>query len=246
MAVALSDTVGELAARSLAAARLFEQLGVDYCCQGNRTLAQVCAEHDLDPAAVERDLTQALSLPQDEQDWSAAPLPDLIDHIVARHHGYLKDRLPFISRLLEKLAGHPQEAEQPAIISLVKVFTPLRAELETHMMKEERILFPAIIALSRAATAGTPPPQTSFGPLSNPVAIMEHEHRFTGNALASMRRLTGGFQIPEGACNTYRALMAGLAELEQDLHLHIHLENNILFPRALKLEASTLQHCAAT
>ncbi|MCC6587165.1 MAG: iron-sulfur cluster repair di-iron protein [Bryobacterales bacterium] len=232
-------TVAEIAANSLPAVRIFERLGIDYCCGGKRPLDEVCQEKGLDPAAVRNELDAAAGARQaTDRDWTTAPLRELADHIVRTHHEYLKCEFQPLAERLEKVYRVYNERYGPTLTDLPEVYAGLRSELEMHMFKEERILFPAIAAIEAAAVTGTPAPRTPFGPLSNPIGMMEAEHDSAGQALARIREITGNFALPEYACVTYRALMSGLRELEQDLHLHIHLENNILFPRAVEVERS--------
>jgi regulator of cell morphogenesis and NO signaling len=239
MHLAENTTVAEMAASSLAAVRVFEKFGIDYCCGGKRPLAEVCREKGYDAEAIERELQSALAGDAAaEKDWNTAPLAELAQHIVGTHHGYLKRELPAIQARLDKVYRVYNQRYGPTLLGLPEVYAGLRAELEMHMRKEEMILFPAIVAYETAAQSGQPLPATPFGTVANPIHMMEAEHESAGQALAEIRRITGDYQLPEYACVTYRALMSGLDELERDLHLHIHLENNILFPRAQELEAA--------
>jgi regulator of cell morphogenesis and NO signaling len=232
-------TVRDIAANSLAAVRVFEKLGIDYCCGGKRPLAEVCREKGLDALGVQKELADAMSDSQrEERDWSATPLMELIRHIVDTHHEYLRRELPAIQARLDKVYRVYSQRYGPTLIGLPEVFGALRAELEMHMGKEEAILFPAIAASEEAAIAGAPLPRMRFGSMSNPILMMEREHESAGRALLQIRAITADFDVPEYACVTYRALMSGLKDLEQDLHTHIHLENNVLFPRAEMLERS--------
>jgi len=224
-------TVGELAVENPAAARVFEKYGIDYCCGGKQSLAAVCVERGIAPEAVLEELRQiAPKAALEERDWKTAPLADLIGHIVARHHAYLKSELPRVTELLAKVVRAHGERE-PRLGEVKEVFEILREELESHLMKEELILFPAIARLEAGDGSGAP------CSIEHPIARMEYEHESAGRALAQIRHLTLDYYIPEEACNTYRALFAALIELEADLHQHIHLENNILFPRAAALPA---------
>lgn len=232
-------TVSEIAAGSLAAVRVFERLGIDYCCGGKRPLAEACREKGYDPAAVLGELDSVAAASEaPSRDWNHAPLKEVIEHIVTTHHDYLNRELAPLSARIEKVYKTYNEKYEPALTGLPEVFFGLRSELEMHTRKEEMILFPAIAAYETAVEAGSPLPQTPFGTVANPIRMMEAEHDSAGNALADIRRITANYAIPEYAGVTYRSLMAGLQELEQDLHLHIHLENNILFPRAIALENS--------
>jgi len=230
-------TVSQIAASSLAAVRIFERLGIDYCCGGKRPLAQVCREKGYDAASVRSELESAMSAaPLPGRNWSAAPLRELIDHIVGNHHEYLRRELGPLGERLDKVYRVYNEKYGPTLTGLPEVFAGLRVELEMHMRKEEMVLFPAIAAYESAMQAGSPLPRMPFGSIANPIRMMEAEHDSAGGALAEIRTITENYTIPEYACVTHRSLMAGLQELEQDLHQHIHLENNILFPRAIAAE----------
>jgi regulator of cell morphogenesis and NO signaling len=234
-----SATVADIATGSLAAVRVFERLGIDYCCGGKRPLEDVCRDKGLDTAFVQSELNAAANnSAAPARDWNSAPLRDLVAHIVGTHHEYLKREFQPLSERLEKVYRVYNQRYGQALIGLPEVFSALRSEMEMHMQKEERMLFPAIVAAETAADAGMSLPQTPFGGVSNPIRMMEAEHEDAGQALATIRTITGNFEIPDYACVTYRALINGLKELEQDLHLHVHLENNFLFPRAIGLERS--------
>lgn len=226
-----TQTVAELAARSLAAARVFEDHGIDFCCGGAKPVDQACREKGVDPDRLLAELEAAAKAGEPgERDWNQAPLAELAAHIVDRHHRYLKAELPRLSNWLTAVRKAHDATDGPTLRALEYTYTAMRDELEMHMQKEEMILFPAI-----QGTSSHP----CFGSVANPIRVMEHEHDSAGRALREMRSLTSGYQAPPHACNTFRALYAGLAELEKDLHLHIHLENNILFPRALAAEGRT-------
>jgi regulator of cell morphogenesis and NO signaling len=234
-----ATTIRDLAATSLAAVRVFEKYGIDYCCGGKRPLTDACVEKGFDPAAVQNELDAAMAgSPVSDRDWNSASAAELVGHIVSTHHEYLRRELPALETRLEKVYRVYNQRNGPTLIGLPDVFAGLKAELESHMMKEEMILFPVIAGYEASQATGQPVPHTCFGTVAQPIAMMEHEHDSAGEALARIREITGNFQVPEFACVTYRALMTGLAELEQDLHMHIHLENNILFPRAQQMEAS--------
>jgi regulator of cell morphogenesis and NO signaling len=232
-------TVAEIAAQSLAAVRVFEKYGIDYCCGGKRPLAEVCRQKGQSVEEVQKELDAAISgTAPSSRDWNSAPLADLIEHIVLTHHEYLRRELPAIEKRLEKVYRVYNERYGPTLTGLPDVFAGLHLELEMHMRKEERILFPTIVASEEAITHGRLLPVTCFGTVSNPIRMMESEHESAGDALAQIRSITNDFALPEYACVTYKALMRSLEELEKDLHVHIHLENNILFPRAEAMEAA--------
>lgn len=221
---AFPDTVGEIAARFPATVRVFEKYGLDFCCGGNRPLTDACRERGADPDLVLGDIRRAVAASPAavDTDWQTAPINALVDHIVETHHAYLKRQLPRLAAMLEKVASK-HTAHADVLQPLLGVFTDMREELDAHLMKEEMILFPAI----------RNPGAFHCGGLQNPIRVMLAEHDSAGGALAEMRRLTAGYVPPADACNTFNALYFELAELESDLHRHIHLENNILFPRVL-------------
>ncbi|MGA3018317.1 MAG: iron-sulfur cluster repair di-iron protein [Bryobacteraceae bacterium] len=230
-------TVGELAARMPASAPVFEQFGIDYCCGGGQPFDQVCRTRGLDPAAVlaeiERRADPACGAgPQ--PDWPSAPLNLLIDHIVGTHHVYMKTQLPRLDGMLDKILAKHAARHGAVLLPLAETFRAMKQELEGHLMKEEMILFPLIRSLEEGGgeTKGFP-----CGSVQNPIRVMVAEHDSAGRALGGMRQLAAGYTTPEDACNTFRAFYFGLEEMERDLHQHIHLENNILFPRAVALES---------
>lgn len=231
--ITTQSRLGELVAERPGRAKLLEKYGLDYCCHGKRQIAEVCAEKNLDMEGFLQELRQSdEDRPADESDWRTAPMGQLADHIVATHHAYLNENLPRLHNLILKVL-HAHGSKHPELARLLDVFTELRSELESHMLKEEKILFPLIRQLE---TAGTLLPM-HCGSVNNPIRVMEHEHDTAGAALEALRALTNHYTPPANVCNTYRVMLDGLAELEADLQTHIHKENNILFPRAAKREA---------
>jgi regulator of cell morphogenesis and NO signaling len=229
--------VGALVAQRLGRARVFDRLGIDYCCHGEKPLAEACSERSLDLGQVlsqiaESDLKNAEE-DADRVDYLAMTAGALADVIASTHHTYLRNELPRLSALIDKVAAAHRPAH-PELDDVRATFTALRQELETHMLKEERVLFPLIKQLE-AARAPFP---IHCGSVNNPIHVMEHEHATAGSALQRLRALTGNYQAPSDGCPSYQALCDGLARLENDLHRHIHKENNILFPRAAALEAT--------
>jgi regulator of cell morphogenesis and NO signaling len=230
----LETTVGQWVARRPSTSRIFESFGIDYCCGGNKTLGQACAEQRLDPQAV------LARLQEDEHSgagpaasWLDAPLAELCDHIEVTHHAYLKTELPRLTEIVAKVV-RVHGADHAELKSVQQALAELRAELEPHMFKEEQILFPAIRWLERSQS----PVAFPFGSIANPIGMMELEHDGAGNALRQIREFTRDYEVPDGACNTYRAMLDGLHALEQDMHVHVHKENSILFPRAVQRETA--------
>ncbi len=228
MGLTTEQTVSEIAAGSLAAVRVFEAYGIDFCCGGKRPLEEVCREKGLRTDKVLERLEKATAeRVEDETDWNRASLRDLIRHIVGKHHEYLKLELPRLAQRLAKVVQVYGAQDAATLGPVPELFGALRQEMELHMHKEELMLFPAIDA--------------GLGGIGNAISVMEREHESAGDALRKIRESLKDFAIPEYACVTYKSLLNGLLELESDLHLHIHLENNILFPRAIALERASNQ-----
>lgn len=226
-------TVGRLVAERPSRSRVFEQLGVDYCCGGKRTLGEACATLGLAPERVVSLLqAEGGQTPEphstDPADADQMTLAELVEHIQNTHHAYLRNELPRLDMLTAKVA-RAHGGTDPRLLEVHQVLREFAAELTSHMLKEERILFPLICAAER----GQPTP----GSVSGPIRQMEAEHDDAGRALAAMRHLTDGYQAPDGACNTYLAMLDALEYLEQDMHQHVHKENNILFPKAVAIES---------
>ena len=232
----MTKTIGEIARENPSSVRVFEKYSIDFCCGGKISFAEACQKRGIAPAALQAELDQAAAgRPGGERDWSEAPLALLIDHIVGTHHVYLKSELPRLQGWLDKVIAAHGAAHGETLVPLGQVFGGLRAELEAHLAKEEMILFPLIKRMEAGDRS-----RAHCGSVNNPIHVMEHEHDTAGRALEAMRQITGNYTLPADACNTYRVLFHGLAELEADLHQHIHLENNILFPRASELERATV------
>jgi regulator of cell morphogenesis and NO signaling len=234
----LTETVREIALNQPSSIRVFEQYGIDYCCGGRKPLAVACTEQNIEIGSVLAALESAAahSTPTAE-DWSKYSLESLSEHITSRHHAYVKRELPRLDTLAKKVAERhgPTHAE---VLAIQSALGKLDQELTQHLAKEEQILFPYIAQLERALADGSEKPQGCFGTVVNPIAMMTQEHEAAGGLLAEIRQLSNSFTPPPDACPTYHAYYDGLKEFEQDLHQHIHLENNILFPRAIEMEAS--------
>ena len=210
--------------------REFERRGLDYCCGGQRTLSEACALIGLDPAATVAELSQVRAT-SESAEWTTMTADALVDHIEATHHRFLWDELPRVTALVDKIFS-VHGARHSELVEIASCFTDLRADLEPHMIKEERVLFPMIREL--ATSMGVP--AFHCGSLRNPISVMLTEHDAVGDLLAQLRRLTEGYTPPADGCATYVACFAAMAELEADTHLHIHKENNVLFPLVLRLE----------
>ena len=224
--------IGQLVAEQPSRAGIFEELGIDYYCGGSRTLAEACGEQQIAPDAVidrlraKDDGSVSTRLPVNP---SAMSLTALADHIETTHHAYLQQTLPFLGGLFEKVM-HAHGEKHAWLAEARDVFGEMYRELAAHMMKEEQVLFPMI----RRIEAGDAMAAAHCGALGNPIQVMVMEHDQAGDALGRLRELSGGFNVPDGACDSFRALLVGLAEMDRDMHQHMHKENNILFPRSLE------------
>lgn len=221
-------TVGELVAETPGLSRVFQRHQLDFCCQGGKTLRDACEKKNLDLDEIIAALAaEAGKSPQTADNPAELPPVELIDYIVEKHHGYLRQELPRLHAMAKRVA-QVHGTHTPPLIEVFEVFDALFIELDSHMTKEEQTLFPAIEALAGDTNEKAPFP----GSLDDPISMLRHEHDDAGNALTRLRSLTNDYDPPADACNTYRALFAGLADLEEDLHRHIHLENSVLFPIA--------------
>lgn len=216
-----STTVGELVTSHPSAMKIFQRHGIDFCCGGAKSLGEACAEHGLDAQAVLDEIRKQQAAAQAPMErWDRKPLPELIDHIVNVYHVELKEELPRLETMARKVLEVHGPKDPKMFSELLATFLALKGDLDPHMMKEEQILFPMI--RSGAGAMAAPP-----------INVMRSEHDTAGALLRRIRELTHDFAVPAEACATWRGLWQGLERLEQSLHEHIHLENNILFPRAL-------------
>jgi regulator of cell morphogenesis and NO signaling len=226
MVITENTTVADIASAIPSSVRIFQRHGIDFCCGGKTALAVACRERGVSFREIARTIeTSAGTAPPDERDWTSEPLHALVDHIVATYHEPLREELPRLESMAAKVSRvHGSKA--PYLSRLEALLTDLSADLRLHMQKEERVLFPAIRAIELGAQPGVP--------ISAPIGVMEHEHDRAGGVLSELREITGGYVAPPWACETFRALYHGLSELEAAMHVHVHLENNVLFPRALR------------
>jgi regulator of cell morphogenesis and NO signaling len=223
----VADLVLERPSRS----RVFESFGIDYCCGGKQTLAAACAGRGVSLDAIAEALDDPGPTQADDIDWRSKPVSELCAHIVNDHHGYLRDELPALRVLVDRVtAVHGQT--HPDLADVRATFAAVADELEQHMPKEEQVLFPACIALERGNVA-----DSAFGSVEDPIGVMLNEHDEVAAGLARLRALTRGYRIPDDACGSYRSMLDRLHTLEVDTHRHVHEENNVLFPRAIELEA---------
>lgn len=233
-----TKTVRELALTIPSAARVFEKAKIDYCCGGNRPLAEACARAGVDVEAVCRLLDDSRSDAtgrEESWDFQLMSLAELTNYIIEKHHVFTQQETARLITLLEKVCSAHAE-NHPELLQIQSAFRALQADLDQHMFKEEHVLFPYIIQLEAAGLAKRPMPRALFGTMRNPLAVMILEHDAAGDTLREIRKLSRDFTVPADACISYRTLYGALEELEADLHQHIHLENNILFLRSLEME----------
>ena len=225
MPINVSRTLGDLVTEDSRRMRVLEQLGLDYCCNGHRTLAEASTSAGLDPAVVAESLVFAE--PPAVAERGPRENTDLAHEIVDTHHAYMWEEMPRLKALVDKVEGVHGTAH-PELAQVKAAFDEALGALEPHMTKEERQIFPAISRMERTGSASDP--------LDAAVAELVDEHQHVGNLFKRLRTLTNGFEVPEGGCGSYRAMLSSMDEMERDLHEHIHKENNVLFPRALELQ----------
>lgn len=226
-------SVGAIVAAKPGLARIFEDLGIDYCCGGALSLQDACAERGLDLASVLQKLEAGPAASEDYVDVTGFGLTEMVDHIEATHHAFLRSEMPRLVDLFGKVvAAHGERHGE--IRQAARVYADLCAELESHMMKEEQVLFPYV----RELDAASGPLPFHCGSVAGPIRVMMMEHDSAGEALAMLRELTHDFTVPDDGCATYAELLRSLLRFERDLHQHVHKENNILFPRLLAQEAA--------
>lgn len=229
------ETVGQIAAKDIRKAEVFKKYGIDFCCGGKKSLKQVCEEKGLSLTTVEAELEGVKQTVQASENYDRWNPDFLADYIFNRHHQYYYDEAPVIGELLEKVVGHHGD-RFPELEDVYRLFVTLVQELNSHFAKEEKVLFPFIKALVRAKQSGNADELKNHFSIAGAVQMMEADHDAAGGILAELNGITNNYTAPEGACNSFQFLYKKLEELEDDLHQHIHLENNILFPKALALE----------
>lgn len=231
-----AETIGELVAKDYRKAQVLKKYGIDFCCGGKKTVSEVCKKKGIDQTQLEKDLfiaeQQTTNSEHDFQKWD---IGFLSDYIINTHHRYVKDNTPFINELAQKVA-RVHGTNHSELIRVAEIFEQLSRNLMLHMVKEEKILFPSIKELTHYKKVGAIIPADDFGPVSTPIQVMESEHEQVGEDFEQIRALTANYQLPADACRSYTVLFNKLEEYENDLHRHVHLENNILFPRAIEVE----------
>jgi regulator of cell morphogenesis and NO signaling len=234
-------TIRDIVADDFRAAAVFQRHGIDFCCKGNRSVEEACRDGSVNAERILEEVADATAAPASGGPrFGSWDLGMLAVYIVANHHAFVRQALPILQTHTKKIAAvhgaaHPELREVAALIDGIS------AEMASHMMKEEEILFPYVTGLEPAARGEAPHPSAPFSTVSSPIRMMEMEHEAVGDATARIRALTDGYRVPADACTTYRICLQELEAFERDLHEHVHLENNILFPKAKRLESEIRQ-----
>ena len=240
-----NQIIGELVARDYRTASVFKKYSIDFCCQGNRTIEEACEKKNIDTKKVLEDLVAMMEAKSESTtDYQSWPLDLLADYIEKKHHRYVQEKTLEIKPYLDKICKVHGE-RHPELLEIKEEFNASAGELAAHMKKEELILFPFIRKMTKAKLENTKVDAAHFGTVKNPIQMMMNEHTVEGNRFRKIEELSNNYTPPLDACNTYRVSFALLKEFEQDLHLHIHLENNILFPRAIEIEKELIQNLNA-
>ena len=241
MKVTKENIIGELVAQDYRAASVFKKYGIDFCCHGNRKIDDACIEKDINPQEVLNDLGNVMAEQSNAAtDYNSWPLDLLADYIEKKHHRYVETKLleikPYLSKICQVHGEH-----HPELFEIQAEFAASAGELAAHMKKEEFILFPFVRKMEKAKKERLNVNAPHFGSVQNPVQMMMNEHATEGDRFSKIEELSNHYTPPQDACNTYKVTFALLKEFEQDLHLHIHLENNILFPKTIALEKELMQ-----
>ncbi|GGW66560.1 regulator of cell morphogenesis and NO signaling [Winogradskyella epiphytica] len=228
--------IGQYVADDFRTAAIFSKYKIDFCCNGNRTVEEACKKKGIDSSQVLEELHQVINSKTGESiDYKSWPIDLLAEYIEKKHHRYVEEKTPVLRQFLDKLCKVHGE-RHPELFKIKDLFYASTGELASHMKKEELILFPFVKRMVKAKLANSPVQSPQFGTVENPIAMMMEEHDNEGQRFREIAELTDNYTPPSDACNTYKVTYAMLDEFEKDLHLHIHLENNILFPEAIKLE----------
>lgn len=234
----------EIVTEDFRAAAIFEKYSLDFCCRGGHTIEQACMEKDVNKSQVLADLDELMRSPETRNgSFNELGVADLVGHIINTHHAYVRKMIPVLLAHTAKVAA-VHGPNHPEVVEIAAVFERVAAELQHHMMKEERILFPYIGQLAEASIRREPAQRPPFETARNPIRMMEAEHQIAGDALYEVRRLSSNYTPPADACTTYKVTYQELQEFERDLHQHVHLENNMLFPKAIALEEQVFSSAA--
>ena len=230
-----TDLIGEMVAEDFRTAAVFKKYGIDFCCKGGRTIADACEKKNIDKEKIIEELENLPKTDASGIDFYSFPIDLLADYVEKTHHRYVEEKTPIIQQFLDKLCKVHGD-RHPELFEINAIFNESARDLAAHLKKEELVLFPFIKQMVKAKISGEDVLQPHFGTVENPVNMMMHEHTTEGERFEKIAQLTHNYAPPADACNTYRVTFAMLQDFENDLHMHIHLENNILFPKSIKLE----------
>ncbi len=239
METSIEKKVAEVVSENIKAAHVFKKYGIDFCCGGNISIKQACEKNAVNAESLIKDLQEIGKITNFNENFNAWEIDYLVDHILNTHHIYVKETLPVMIQYASKVARvHGEHA--PETIRINEIVEEVAVELMNHLLKEEQVLFPIVKEMKEAQNKGEKVAAFHCGSVNNPIFVMEAEHDHAGDAFKEIEKLSNQFTPPEWACNTFKALYSLLKEFQEDLHQHVHLENNILFPKAIALEKSVL------
>jgi len=231
-----NKSIGEIVAEDYSTISVFKKNGIDFCCNGNKSISDVCIDKQIDPDKLLHEIESVKQhIHEKIPDFQSWPLDLLTDYIEKKHHRYVEEKIPLLRQYLEKIVQVHGD-RHPELLEILKHFNASAGDLTAHMKKEEFMLFPFIRKMVQSQQRGAQLAQPHFGTVQNPIQMMMQEHDMEGGRFGEISNLSNNYLPPEDACNTYKITFASLREFEDDLHLHIHLENNILFPKAIELE----------
>ena len=228
-------TIGDFVAENFRTAEVFKKYHIDFCCKGGRTVEEACDKKKVSPEEIYRELEEVANRKSEDIDFNSWPLDLLADYVEKTHHRYVEEKSAMLIPYLNKLCKVHGE-RHPELFEINELFIGSAQDLAAHMKKEELILFPFIKQMVEAKKNGEPLPAPRFGTVENPVAMMKHEHEAEGERFVKIAELTNNYEFPDDACGTYQVTYRMLEDFQNDLHKHIHLENNILFPKAIAME----------
>ena len=228
-------TIGDFVAENFRTAEVFKKYNIDFCCKGGRTVEEACDKKKVSPEEIYKELEEVANRKSEDIDFNSWPLDLLADYVEKTHHRYVEEKSAMLIPYLNKLCKVHGE-RHPELFEINELFIGSAQDLAAHMKKEELILFPFIKQMVEAKKKGEPLPAPRFGTVENPVAMMKHEHEAEGERFVKIAELTNNYEFPDDACGTYQVTYRMLEDFQNDLHKHIHLENNILFPKAIAME----------
>ena len=232
-------TIGDFVAENFRTAEVFKKYNIDFCCKGGRTVEEACDKKKVSPEEIYKELEEVANRKSEDIDFNSWPLDLLADYVEKTHHRYVEEKSAMLIPYLNKLCKVHGE-RHPELFEINELFIGSAQDLAAHMKKEELILFPFIKQMVEAKKNGEPLPAPRFGTVENPVAMMKHEHEAEGERFVKIAELTNNYEFPDDACGTYQVTYKMLEDFQNDLHKHIHLENNILFPKAIAMEKNIL------